>query len=68
MSERNQEQIQGHWESQSYAAKTTKIGDNPSVTEGRKASAEGTFDEVRKNFQHYFIFLFIIIYYSAVNQ
>ncbi|UJR25701.1 hypothetical protein I4U23_007052 [Adineta vaga] len=40
----NKAQGEGHWESHSYSAQTTKIGDNPSVTVGKEASAEGTFD------------------------
>ncbi|CAF1253179.1 unnamed protein product [Adineta steineri] len=37
-------QSEGHWESHSYASQTTKVGDNPSVTIGKEASAEGSFD------------------------
>jgi hypothetical protein len=42
-------QTEGHWEKHSYGSQTTKVGNNPSVTVGKEADAQGTFD-VRKNF------------------
>jgi hypothetical protein len=60
-------QSEGHWESHSYASQTTKVGDNPSTTVGKEASAEGTFD-VRPILLHFFIFLMMIIDCSMVNQ
>ena len=37
-------QTEGHWESHSYASRTTQVGDSPAVTVGKEASAQGTFD------------------------
>ena len=48
-------QSEGHWESHSYASQTTKVGNNPSITVGKEADAQGTFD-VRKNFSTTLLF------------
>ncbi|CAF0854609.1 unnamed protein product [Adineta ricciae] len=37
-------QTEGHWESHSYASRTTQVGDSPAITVGKEASAQGTFD------------------------
>jgi hypothetical protein len=58
-------QGEGHWESQSYSSQTTKIGDNPSVTVGKEASAQGTFD-VRNVF--FLTTFFFIVHFSMVNH
>jgi hypothetical protein len=35
---------EGHWETHSYASKTSKVGDHPAVVVGKEASAEGVID------------------------
>lgn len=40
----NQPTKKGHWESHSYAARATKIDDNPPVITGKESSAQGTFN------------------------
>jgi hypothetical protein len=40
----NKSSTEGHWESNTYAAHSTKIGNNPASVSGKEASAEGTFD------------------------
>jgi len=51
-------QSEGHWEAQSYSSRTTKIDDNPPVTHGKEASAEGIFN-VRKAFSFTLVFLLL---------
>ena len=60
-------QSEGHWESHSYSSQTTKVGDNPSVTVGKEASAEGNFD-VSKFVRFIILFNFTIVNCSMANR